>query len=59
MKVKSGKENKNLKKFIEIFAKYFDIKEDIVNIKSMKIYSRSKLMFDSEKDLKNDDTPVK
>ena len=57
MKVKSGKEikNKNLKKFIEIFfAKHFDIKEDIENIKSIKIYSRSKVMFDSEKDLKND-----
>ena len=65
MKVKSGKEikNKNLKKFIEIFflAKHFDIKEEdienIENIKSIKIYSRSKVMFDSEKDLKND-TPV-
>ena len=58
MKVKPGNEieNKNEKKIlIYFFKEYFDIKE---NVKNIKIYSGSNEIFDSEKYFNKNDTPV-
>ena len=57
MKVKTSKEieNENEKKFIHFFKDYFDIKE---NVKNIKIYSGSIEIFDTEKYYNKNDTPV-
>ena len=58
MKVKTSKEieNENEKKFfIDFFKDYFDIKE---NVKNIKIYSGSIEIFDTEKYYNKNDTPV-
>ena len=57
MKVKPSNEieNKNEKIFIDFFKEYFDIKE---NVKNIKIYSGSNEIFDSEKYFNKNDTPV-
>ena len=55
MKVKSGNEIENKKFFIDFIKKYFDIKE---NVKNIKIYSGSNEIFDTEKFYNKNDTPV-
>ena len=55
MKVEPSNKNKNKKKIMDFLKEYFEIQE---NIKNIKIYSSSNEIFDSEKYFNKNDTPL-